>query len=672
MLEMYNNILCIKAEWLTGEGGLLTVANYKNHIQRGKIRSVRIGGNGRSALIEYESLPAELRNAIEQKYDVYKLSRHNFFREHLVPDRDAIQYFGNYKLPDGDYLSTKLAKQYHDNVMFMKGCNTVHQKVVIERVKREITKVGIWQQLSFIVNDLKPEYSHKLPSNYKRLQVKCDDFSKNGYAAIIHSGYGNYNSKKVNEEIEKLILSLYVLNNKPYVSAVASMYLDFLNSKIDVVDIQSGEMFNLDNFYNSKGVPIVISESTIWNYINNPKNRAIVDSQRNDYHYYNGLHRPHRHMHRPLFSLSEITLDDRDLPRKLSNGKRVKAYYAFDIASEALIGISYSMNKDSELFIDCLRDMFRFLDRNNCGMPMEMEVEQHLVSNFKNDLMKAGVVFPFVRFCESQNSQEKKAERLIGIKKYQFEKTFQDGIGRYTLSETNRPKQDKVWNSDGMFDKATKYTYDEIVADDMFINNAYNNALHPDQVNYKGMSRLDVFFANQNPNAAKFEPALFARYIGIPVNTSIVRNQYLKALNTKYFLPTPEVMSKLQANNYNVVAYYIPNKEVDVIDKVYVYQNDNYIAECGVVETYNKAHAERTDADDAAKLLQDKYVSRFDKMIKSGRQNKAIQVAVVPREPVPNKLNEQTKPLETYKLPVIEEVEIEEFNYNPSNNAFDY
>ena len=49
-------------------------------------------------------------------------------------------------------------------------------------------------------------------------------------------------------------------------------------------------------------------------------------------------------------------------------------------------------------------------------MPAQVEVEHHLVNNFADGLMKAGVVFPFVRWCNPGNSQEKRAEHEMCIR----------------------------------------------------------------------------------------------------------------------------------------------------------------------------------------------------------------------------------------------------------------
>ena len=201
------------------------------------------------------------------------------------------------------------------------------------------------------------------------------------------------------------------------------------------------------------------------------------------------------HRHAPVYGLSKISLDDRDLPRKLVTGERVKAYYAYDVASGCLIGASYSIRKDIPLFINCIREMFRFIDSRGWGMPLEMEVEHHLVSNFKDDLFKAGLVFPFVRWCAPSNSQEKHAEQLNRQKKYGYEKRYQDGIGRWYLkNEANVTGGERVYDDaeNKYIVKERTYSYDQLVADDIQSIQAYNNGLHRDQKLYKGLTRMQL------------------------------------------------------------------------------------------------------------------------------------------------------------------------------------
>jgi len=625
----FDNTLAIEASWLVREN-IFSDITYRRLKAESIIKQLQRGGNGRKSLIEYASLPEKFKKKVEDKIgDPRKAQKYSPFRGFLKPDREAINFFADYKLQDGRLLPTETAKEYFTNAMFLNAIGQTYNSTVAFRRASGGSKQGVWLTLTEITAELKDEFKHTLPGNELRLKDKFKCYQENGYTSLIHRNFGNDNSRKVNGSIERLILSIYIMNNKPYANMVQAMYLEFLAGKTDFVDVSTGEIFNRYDFYNEKDQPITISEATVWNYIRDPKNNAIVNSVRNDSHSYNNMNRPHFHRHAPQFSLSQISMDDRDLPRKALNGEKPKVYYAFDVASEACIGTAYSKSKDRNLFIDCLRDMFRFLDRNGLGFPLEVEVEHHLVSSFKDDLMKAGVMFPFVRFCNAGNSQEKHAERFIGTKKSTVEKKAHEGIGRfYSKLEANRPKIAKEWNDEGMQIKEKRYDFNELVADDLKDIETYNNALHPKQKQYPGMTRLDVLKMNANKDAVSYNPAMVARYVGDVTETSIMRNQYLHVKNRKYSLPSADVLSMLKPNNYTVKAYYLPNVD-GTIPELFIYQDDEFISKCLPVETFNTATAEQTQKDRDIYTEQSKYVSHFDKTVKEGRKNKTTKLEII-------------------------------------------
>ncbi len=642
MLEYYgNDTLCIHGGWLI-DAGIVSQTNYKLLIFRNKMHRLQRGGNGRKALIEYASIPLRFRQLIEQKlgYDPTKRGKHQEFRRYLKIDKEAVSFFANYQTQTGQPLHIDRQREYHQNAMFLNALHSDYNNILGKRRAMAGRTSGIWENLTDVINDLRDEYRHTLPSNPVRLKSRHILYQNEGYTSLIHRGFGNNNSRKVNETLERLILSIYVMNNKPYPVMVRDIYLEFLAGKIDIVEKidengkPSGVLFQREDFYNEKGLPIVISEATIWNYINNPKNRAIVDSQRNDFHYYNNIHRPHHHRHRPEFSLSKLSLDDRDLPygKFETAGKkiRVKAYYAYDVASGVLIGAAYSKKKDKELFISCMRDMFWFLKRNDLPFPLELEVEHHIVNKFADDLMKSGKVFPHVRWCNAGNSQEKRAEHLNRAKKYGYEKRYLEGIGRFTLTEANRPKQDKVWDDDGMHIKDKVFDFDDLVAMDRYTIDKFNNGLHPDQKQYHGMTRLQVLLENVNPNAVIFQDHIVAQYAGISTQTSIRRNQYVRVNYANYQLPDASLIERLQTNNYKVDACYLPGD--GNVDRVHIFQNGLYLATCMKIDRYNEATAEQTDDDRKAFTEQSKYVAGFDGMIRKGRIEKTTKVEIISRE----------------------------------------
>jgi len=419
---------------------------------------------------------------------------------------------------------------------------------------------------------------------------------------------------------------------------------------------KTGELFNPQDFIKNEA-PIEISESTVWNYLNMPHNRIIVDSKRSGSFNFNNEHRPHHHRNAPKFAFSKISMDDRDLPRKLMDGKRVKAYYAYDVASGCVVGRSYSKDKDEALFIGCMQDMFRTIEREGLAMPLEVEVENHLVNKFFDDL---AIMFPFVRICNPGNSQEKHAEHLNKAKKYGIEHKAHTGIGRWYLSEAYRVDNDKV--NDEFVQKT--YTYERLVADDIQDCINFNNQMHPKQKKYPGKTRWQVLIENINPKASAVNPAIVYKGIGDMTKTSINRNMYCSVKHVKFQLPTPKIINRLLPGNYEVEAYYLPDAEGQ-IKEVFLYQNNVFLCKCEPVDKYNTAKAEWEEQDATGYEQQAKYVSQFDKTVRDGKADLA-NISIIKTEDMTKAASQEVKINEPIEQP---ETDIASMlkNYNPQD-----
>jgi hypothetical protein len=407
------------------------------------------------------------------------------------------------------------------------------------------------------------------------------------------------------------------------------MYNQFVCGELDVYDPETGELFDPEEFTNKNGEPLALSETTVANYLNNPKNRALRSKLHDSAWDFNNKYRPHHNRKSPIWAFSKISLDDRDLPRKMTDGTRVKAYYAYDVASGCVIGYAYNRLKTADLFINCVRNMFQLIDRQGWNCPAEVEVEHHLVNNFADGLIRAGVVFPFVRWCNPANSQEKRAEHLNKAKKYGVEKRLQVGIGRwYARLEANRPKEEKVYDEHNNTYKEATYTYEQLVADDLRAIAQFNNQKHPNQKMYPGLTRWEVLCQNQNPDLAPVDKAFLYRFIGEKTRTSIRRSMYCTVRGEKFRLPSPDLLERLAPNDYEVQAYYLPD-DAGEVSEVYVYQDDHFIAKCAPVGAYNEATTEQTDKDRQNYVEQAKYVSEFDALMK---REKIRKVHILPHD----------------------------------------
>ena len=608
---------------------IMSEPNYKQLKMRGQINVVRAGkGLGNYALVEVATLPVRFKERIKEKYgDMEQNVLKDWFGQHYRLDAKAREFYTRFRFGDGGTLPPEKINEYTVNASVLQAVVAVVSDTNIMRRAMHGPAVN-WGEIVGVISFYQAETGHTLPKSAHRFRDTVKQFQAEGYEVLISKKFRNQNTRKVSYNIERLILSLDSQPERPYNTTVAEMYNMFVKGELTVADPETGEVFEPSRFVDKKGNPLVLSEATIANYLNTPKNRALRAKLHDTQWDFNNQYRPYHLRAHAVYALSKVSLDDRDLPRPMHNGQRVKAYYAGDVVSGCIVGYAYNRLKTRDLFIDCMRNMFRTLDRNGMYMPMELEVEHHLVESFSDGLMKAGVVFPMVRWCNPGNSREKRQEHINRAKKYGAEKLLQVGIGRwYAKLEANRPKIEKVYDEKNDTYKEKSYTYEELVADDIASIELYNHQLHPNQKMYPGMTRWDVLCARQNPDLRPWDKSYLYRYIGEKTVTTIRQNMYVTVQYEQFGLPSPDVIEKLEPRNLKVDAYWLPDADGKVTE-VYLWQGDEFICVCKPVAKYNEATCEQTEADKAAYEEQSKYVSRFDKMMKDGK----IQPVVIVRQ----------------------------------------
>ena len=614
MVEYYEGRLCIPAKELV-ERGLVSEANYKKMAIRKKLDIARTArGLGNYALVAVDTLPAAMKEAVKRAYPNLRIVRLvNWVRENYDYDQRAYAFFSD---PEqcGVELPRRHVREYTVNAGVISAAIALYNSA-----KAQHTVMGEaydWDMMAEAIDVLKQEYGHTLPTSTLRFRKKVAEFKKKGYACLISGKFGNQSARKVDHKTERLILGLAVLPNKPFNSNVHDMYLSFVCGELEVYDPETGELFCPDDFTLKNGEPKTLSEGTINNVLNAPKNKLMVEHALSTYTTFMHEQMPHMHRHSGRFSLSQITMDDVDLTRKLKDTKqRVHAYYAYDVVSQCVLGASYGRKKDESLVVDCFRDMFRTIARHGWGIPAGIEVENHLMSQYRDGFLRAGEVFPFVHFCAPQNSQEKYAEPLNGAKKRSIIHKNHTGIGRFYGKGKWRQEYKKVsdeWND--TYEDREYFTWEELVADDRADSNEWNNTLHPDQKRYPGMTRWQVLVGNVNPTLLPYDARTLARHIGEAVETSVRRNSTVRVAHEDWWLSSTAALERLAPNNYKVTAYYLPDEEGGPTD-VYLYQGDRYIDKVERVETFNRVMAEQTDEDMVKFIEQQKKVAGFRKYV---------------------------------------------------------
>ena len=579
---------------------IMSVPNYKKLAARKEINVVRQGkGLGSYALIEIATMPLRFQERIKLKYGEMKENiLRNWFIGHYHIDAKAREFYTRFRFDNGDALPPEHIQEYTVNASVIEAVLRAMDDATFMRKAMKAGPVN-WGELAGAISYYQAEFGHTLPVSSNRFKKRVNDFKAHGYESLISRKFMNQNRRKVTYDIERLLLSIDGQPEQPFNTTVWEQYNMFVQGELELYDPETGEVLNPADFTDKDGNPVVLSPATVANILNNPKNKALRAKLHMSQWDFNNAYRPYHLRSIGEFSLSKVSLDDRDLPRPMKDGNRVKAYYAYDVVSGAVVGYAYNRYKTTELFLDCMRNMFQTLDRNGMYIPAELEVEHHLVSDFADGLMQA----------EHKNRE----------KKYGVEKRTQVGIGRWWAKlEANRPKEEKVYDEKNNTYKVKTYSYEELVADDIRAIQTFNAQPHPNQKRYPGMSRWDVLCAHQNPNLAPWDKAVLYRFIGQHTETTIRQNTYCTVMYNQYGLPSPEIIEKLEPRNYKVDAYYLPDAD-GTINEVYIYQNGRYIATCKPVARYNENTAEQTEYDKAAYTEQSKYVAQFDKMMKDGK-----------------------------------------------------
>jgi len=632
----FDGTLALESRWMW-ENGIISYGNYKICVMRNKITVLRRSAPGYPAIIEYTTLPYNIKGKVEQKIkEAGELPpssplkpKPNFFEKFVKPDTAAMEYFSRYEIEAGRFLDREIVVEYYNNAILLNAMGQLMGER--ESTRKAGNKTGRKDEnlFSSVLDDLKSlgnRYPHTLPLSVRNLRPKYKEYFSKGkpdYHSLIHRNYANQYARKVTGDVERLILSIYCMRNNPYAEWVHEDYHSFIAGEIDIIDYSTGELLDREDFRDETGEYITVSESTVWNYINKPENRVIVDSVRSNPYKFSHKYRPHYMREAPRFSLEKVSFDDRDLPRSLKDGGKVFAYYAYDVMSGAVIGAAYSREKNTELFLECLRDMYRNLNRWGIGWPLEAEVEHHLCGQFADTWLKPGELFEYVRFCAPTNSQEKHAEQFNRIKKYGFEKRHQEDVGRhYAKLEANQTNGIREYNEET---KQYEYRYkthswERLVDDDKAANEAYNNGLHRNQKTYKGQNVIGALLGNVHPEVRAIDNKRVFYYLGEQERTTITRNQYVNLCYSKYWLSNVNVLGLLLPNNYGVTAHYMKDENGKAYDEAYIYQNGKYIDCVRDLPKFVSSQAGWTQQDTAAQTEQAKYIAGFDKLVKDGKK----------------------------------------------------
>ena len=659
MYQYINGNLAISVnDWM--EAGL-TYKQFNHDSHDGLLEIARRGING-NTLIWVSSIkrPDRMR-AIEAALGKAHVEQSDIYE--VTVNTEARAYYSQYAKPDGTRLDNETVERLTMKAM-RRGME--RQQAAKARAGKKLNK-GEWLkdmlawQTRQCLNTDGAAYGARPYTNTRSLERAFKAYLSDGFDSLLSGKLGGDNARKVSRKVENLILALWRTNDKPFVARVFELYNEFISGTRELYDTETGEAYDPKET-DAEGRPIFVelSQATIWNYLKDVVNTTAVYADRNGHFDYQNALRPKHHRKVGQYSLSKISMDDVALSRKAKVAGKdvwVYKYIAVDVVSGYYFRPAYIIGKPTERTVyESMRNVFCELWSLGLPMPAELEVEHHLMSNIPW-LQDA---FSFVRFCQSPT--EKRAEHNIRSLKWGTAKDMGHTRGRwYAKHEAYRAVRNKV---EGDY---VEPAYDpmQIIADDLADIERHNSELHPRQKTYPGMTRRDVLMKQVNPDLKPMDMAYLMQWIGNVTETSIRNNDWCMVDNAGFELKDFNSLNRLKPNNYRVTAYWLPSDDGSV-EKAYLYQDGVYIGEAENREkyAYNECEAERTDADNAAMLHQQKRVAKFDKWVKERR-------AELPK--VGHMDAELAEAVGTTPLEIVPEVNEQPLGYEEDEwNAVDY
>lgn len=579
--------------------------------QRGYgIRKVQSGGNGRQLLIDYDSLPENIRLALgDPRKSLHILE--NYYKT----DSAAVDFYTNYQFENKAYIKDDARERYVTNASMLVALGLLK----IDREREQLSKRGTvergnWARLAADCASFNPilkqrwNVEHSLPSHEQRLQERFNAFCKNSYESLINKNHGNQSAKKVTDDLVMLLNNMFC-DRKPSYEEVSRTYDGFLAGYVEVINTETGEMYDPKSFRK-------ISKSTIYGYLSAWESRISTHKKRSgDRQVYMQAYKPYHTLEQPKFSGSIISIDDRQPPFEYAKGKRMWFYNCIDLGSEAFTVSVYGQTKEG-IILDFYRQMIRNYHYWGINLPLELECESSLNSSFANTFLKEGVMFENVRI-EANNARGKRIEAYYRPLRYGLEKKHEGWIARpFARSESNQAGAERV----------PMIPYDQLVDQclgDIETWNSMPHSKHPE------MTRWQYFMSRQNPNLKPTNYKAILPLLGYKTATScktgIIKLQgkeWLLGDNGKICFGEKLINLMKQVEGHDVDVYWLDDISGNVF-KALVYQGTQLICEAVAKPSYSRATSEMTPEGEAAREEMSKYVATIEGYL--NRSSKLIE-----------------------------------------------
>lgn len=544
------------------------------------LRKVSGGGNGRELALAFDSLPADVQDALGDP----RKGGHVLEGYYSV-DRETVDYYQEH-----GYIDDEKYQRNVTNACVLKACILLRDARTAEILSKGNKPKRLIETLCADTSSfnavLRAKYGtwHTLPECHRSFGRRMARWEAEGYKSLLHGMIGNTNRTLVTGNVLDVLRSLYARSgSKPTYTAVKNRWDGFVSGRVTVINEDTGEQYDPAQYP-------ALGRSTVYRYLSEWDSKIGTDALRSgNRQKLIGDYMPYANLEKPEHAGAILSVDDRQPPFKCTNSQRIWMYAGQDVASEAVTTWVFDKTKEG-MILDFYRQMVRNYAEWGLCLPYELECESSLNSDLREGVLRDGNMFSKVRI-EANNARGKFIEQSFnkGVR-------YQDGYERdrkgYIHRWTNKDEANQAGPGE-----VPELPYEDIIQMELELIAQWNNAEHS---SIKGMSRWDVFMSRQHPRLTPINWRGILPYIGIATDTSCHAGM-MKMQGANWYIGESGkictgdalISAMREIEGGDVTVYWLRGNDGNML-KALVYKHNRYICEAVPAPRPPRAELDRT------------------------------------------------------------------------------
>ncbi|MCZ2393383.1 MAG: hypothetical protein LC105_05985 [Chitinophagales bacterium] len=569
---------------------------------------------GKPVLIDYDTLPLEIRNMLADP----RKPKHQLERWFKI-DPLAVKFYSHFRFENGTHLSIRHQQEYILNAAVLVAIESFKQAHIAKKTALGVKPTKLYQLMAREAQTFQSTLvkyhggnRHTLPPSERAFRRVYDGFFLDDgldYLHLISGKLQNDNAKILKDKEQEILDSLFArAGSKPNKTRVVERYQAFLDGEAEVINTSTGEAYQPDEFNK-------LSATSINRWLSAWESRIATHNIRSaDRQKYMEQYKVSAKMTPPTYAGSIFSIDDRQPPFEYGPSARIWMYNGVDVASQAII-VSVDGRTKEGMMLNFHRNTVRNHVEYGTHLPYELEAEVSLNKSFTDTFLKEGVMYQRVRLIPN-NARAKYIERINRELRLFLEKEMEGFIGRWNaLDESNQPLP-----KDGIYRTKKYLTYDQIRTQSYKLIEVWNNMPHP---RHPEMSRWDYYLQHQQPKLQPTNWNALLPQIGIHTDTSckvgkiqLQKQDYWLGHDGEIATGQPLIQLLKQIEGRDVEVYWLDDNYGNVL-KALVFLNGTQICEALPIPEFNRASIERTEQDKLNMKIQFAYINTVETFLKA-------------------------------------------------------